>query len=255
MEPSSSRKKFDRGVSQIRQLLGEVADFEAADAYVFSFDTDQKTDREIECRVIANCRQEPPSDWPLLAGEAIQNLRASLDHFVFAATSENDSAQFPICTTRAAFDKTVKTRLKGASPEAYASIERGQPYVCTPQKPEMDPLETMRQWSNADKHRELATVAATVRLEAVGLPEHAKTSWIQFGTGRELHSGGTHVSTFHVMSEIPIGPNDLESLFRYRIEIEGRQIWILESIARQVFRVLADCELGEPLSPFAQYPI
>jgi hypothetical protein len=78
--PSSAQRKFFRGVAQVRELLAAADAFQSRDAYVFRTEVEAQSTHEIRYRSLALEQEAPPDDWPLLAGEAIQNLRASLDH-------------------------------------------------------------------------------------------------------------------------------------------------------------------------------
>jgi hypothetical protein len=44
-------------------------------------------------------------------------------------------------------------------------------------------------------------------------------------------------------------------MFGYQVRIEGRPLDVLTGIVREAYPVLVECETGEPLSPFAPYPL
>lgn len=254
MTLSSATRKFLRGVEQIKALCAEAGAFENDNAYVFREEVDTRSPQHRIHRFYASERKPIPDDWPLRAGEAIQNVRASLDHVVYAVSGRDDCA-FPICTTPDRFQKASAQRLQGIPAPMLATIERAQPYRATPTAPSDDLLEQLRSLSNIDKHRTLATVAAAVQHESVGTNEGIEITWEEYATGKILTHDEAHVSTFTVRSEREILGVDVQPQFAYEVRIEGRPLDMLVGIARQVFRVLAECETGQQLSPFATYPI
>ncbi len=254
MTQSSALRKFLRGVEQVKTLRAEADAFENDGAYVFSTEVETRTPKHLIYRCYAVERKPVPDHWPLLAGEAIHNIRASLDHVVYAATGDDDSA-FPICTDAAKFKRRSKGCLKGIPATMRTTIENAQPYITTPSAPTQDLLELLRTLSNIDKHRTLATLASSVLHEWIGLSDDIEITWNEAATNKVLTNEKTHISTFTATSEREIREVDVQPHFAYEVRIEGRPLGMLTSIARKVFRVLAECETGKPLSPFAPYPI
>ncbi len=145
--------------------------------------------------------------------------------------------------------------LKGVPKSMRASIEGAQPYIRTPSAPAQDGLAILSSLSNRDKHRVLATVASAVINEGVGVPNGVDLRWEKLGTDERLGAGKTHVSTFVIRTEGEAEEMNVQPMFAYQVRVEGRPISILVWIAKQVFRTLAECDTGEPLSPLAPYPI
>ena len=253
MAPSSAQRKFLRGVDQVMALCGEAVAFQNDNAYVFREEVETRSPEHRIHRVYASERKPIPDDWTLRAGEAVQNIRASLDHVVYAVSGRRGCA-FPICTKPDDFREASAKRLKGIPTAMQATIERAQPYRTAPSAPSRDPLEQLRTLSNIDKHRTLTTVAAAVQHEAVGINEGIKLTWQEYATGKLLTSDETHVSTFVVRAEREILSVDVQPQFTYEVRIEGRPLNVLVGVARHVYRVLIECETGKPLSPFAPYP-
>jgi hypothetical protein len=113
---------------------------------------------------------EPPDDFGLIAGDAIHNLRSSLDHMAVelawtgakgqgATMTAQDltGVQFPIVLFEEEFAKQFGRRLKHVSPAAQAFIESCQPYRMTPKMPAWSNLYLLGELDNADKHRLLTT--------------------------------------------------------------------------------------------------
>jgi hypothetical protein len=251
----STRRKLTRGIEHVKALRTEIEAYEERLAYGFEWDTDRRSATQIEYRCFAVERERMPDHWPLLAGEAIQNLRSSLDHFVFAASGCEDHTQFPIFTDPLKFGRKARGMLPGIPTATRESIERSQPYHEAPEAPAMAALEQLRTLSNLDKHRVLATFASAVVHEGVGVPDGARIEWEEHGSEKRLAAGRTHVSTFVVHTAAADVDVAVEPLFGYEVRIEGRPVAVLAWIAGQVFRVLAETDSGERLSPFAAYPI
>jgi hypothetical protein len=253
--PTSAQRKFFRGVTQVRELLAAADAFESRDAYAFRTEIEAKSTHEIRYRSFALEQEAPPDDWPLLAGEAIQNLRASLDHMVYTASGEQDRTQFPIFTDPDKFQEKAPAMLEGVPESVVATIERAQPYRSYAADPAQTMLEQLRLLSNRDKHRTLATIASAVVREGVGTRQDVTVTWQQYGTNRPLGAGETHVSTFTATSAAEVRQGDVEPLFGYEVRIEGRRLNYLKGIVHDIFPVLYECETGEPLSPLAPYPL
>jgi len=112
----------------------------------------------------------------MLAGEAIYNLRAALDYLVYVV-AESDSGvpqggtQFLIEDSQQGFTARRPRYLKGVSEEHVAVIRQFQPYKGC------EWTRTLRDLSNTDKHRELASV-------------HVNFAMTAFGTVTEWRFGG-----------------------------------------------------------------
>jgi hypothetical protein len=256
--PSSAERKFARGVEQMKLLGREVHAFENRAAYVFRLEVESRTPRTIRYRCLATEREPPSEEWPLLAGDAIQNIRNSLDHVVWACAEKSvrgrDTA-FPICTDPDKFQSAAKKKLRGVPEVVRASIEKWQPYRTWPDDPARDLLAQLHKLSNNDKHRALTTVATAVRTEAIGAPDDIEIKWEKPGTNQPLGRGETHVSTFVAASESDMEDLDLEPMLRYEVRIEGSSLGLLTGIVDAVNRVLVECETGQPLSMFARSPL
>jgi hypothetical protein len=80
-------------------------------------------------------------------------------------------------------------------------------------------------------------------------------AWEKYGTDQPLGSGETHVSTSVVSSESELVEMDVDPIFAYEVRIEGRPLDVLKGVVHEAYPVLVECETGEPLSPFAPYPL
>jgi hypothetical protein len=113
----------------------------------------------------------------------------------------------------------------------------------------------LRDLSNLDKHRTLAVIACAVGREHVGTSNDIDINWTKIATERPLGHGEAHISSFTATSETEIKEMDVDPGFTYEVRIEGRPLDVLVIMAKRVFQVVAECETGERLSPFAVYPV
>jgi hypothetical protein len=105
----------------------------------------------------------PPPIIPQIIGDCLYNLRASLDHLVYALAlankpsltdTEMTETAFPIFKTEAGFQTRGRGKIKHVSPEAHTIIDSLQPYrtwhAATAQW-----LWLLEKLENIDKHRKL----------------------------------------------------------------------------------------------------
>ncbi len=254
-EQSSAARKFARGVEQVRTLLTEVSSYENRNAIAFSSELERPGPNQILLRSFAAEREAQPEHWPLLAGEAVQNLRAALDHSVYAASGGEERTQFPIHKSAEAFAACPSSWLKGVPEATVAAIERSQPYHLAPQKPTAEPLYVLRELSNADKHRVLATVTTAVQHEAIGIGEGIEGHFEEVATGQPLGPARRQISLYRATRQSTIGADELEPMFTYEVLLEGMRFSILKGIVDRVFQILTEIETGKLPSPFAPYPL
>jgi hypothetical protein len=103
-----------------------------------------------------------PDNIALLVGDAVHNIRAALDHFVWAAVSNPDwKTMFPVWGRNAApkvgeWQDEVDRRLSGASPDLRAAVVSLQPWVTGNDSQ----LWYIHELDRIDKHRLSVSVAA-----------------------------------------------------------------------------------------------
>lgn len=258
-ETSSAQRKLTRGIEQVQTLRREASAFEDRDAYVFRAEEQSRSTEEIRYRCYATEREAPPDHWPLLAGEAIQNLRSALDHAVWAASKRRGrNTGFPIFTDECEFKVLGRRMIQGVPEAKRAFIEEAQPYRVLEDAPTLDSLEWLRSLSNIDKHRALNAVVGVVSIEFAGVIGFAKVHWEQNAVHRVLGHGETHVSTLVARltgPEAKLEDVDVNPGFAYQVRIEGRPVENLVPVARRVFKVISEIETGQALPPFSTYPI
>lgn len=252
---TSAQRKLKRGVEHVQTLCAEADAFEDGKAYLFESERELRSAHEAEYRCFAAQRREMPTHWPLLAGEAIQNLRSALDHLIYEKSGNNRRTQFPIFTDACEFQVLASRKMKGVPETVRAKIEEVQPYRHMPDEPAYHPLAQLSSLSNLDKHRVLTTFVSSVTNEGVGLPHGAELTWEDFATNKRLGAGKAQISTFVVRTEGEVKDVKVEPMFSYEVRIEGRPVGTLKWIANQIYHVIAEVDTGEKLSIFAPYPL
>jgi hypothetical protein len=134
----------------------------------------QEIDAEADTKqVVVIADRQPPERLSLMLGDAIQNLRSSLDYLIgdlarasssgYLMPSIERDLQFPITTKRASLKGAVRhqARLRLVPLRAGALIQKLQPYR-RGQNPATHPLWILHQLSNIDKHRRIPLLMAVV---------------------------------------------------------------------------------------------
>ncbi len=130
-----------------------------------------RLDREFEAKTIWVYFRPPPipPDISLIAGDVVQNVRASLDYVVAELVDANGGnsmrSQFPIYVSERGFifDVRYRKKTRGTGPlngipatsDEWAFVERLQPYQ-RGRNGKLDPLYALNYLSNRDKHRALS---------------------------------------------------------------------------------------------------
>jgi hypothetical protein len=258
---TSAQRKLARAVEHLATLRDEIREFEDDEAYRFRVDADVRSSREIHYRCVAVELSAPPDHWPLVAGEITQNLRSALDHAVWAAwrdaPNKGDGAhiQYPIFTEPDGFRRRGLAQIVGVPSRVRDLIAQAQPYVTMAEAPSRHPLEMLRMLSNIDKHRTLATVAAAISNQFVGVRPDIDIHWARYQEEPVLGAGETEISVVVATSDGDFEARDVNPGFSYGVRLESLPIGTFVSIAQRVFERITEVETGEPASPFAEYPI
>jgi hypothetical protein len=124
--------KIERANQHREELIAAIKTFREREPYAIR--EDRKESKGILYRVVtAHKPEDPPDAIPLLLGDFVQNLRASLDYLIGAMRIDGPSrdSAFPICTRRSGvngFLQLSKRKLAGIPTPAKERIERMQPY-------------------------------------------------------------------------------------------------------------------------------
>ena len=121
------------------------------------------TDSDPNGRILLNFRAKipVPDDISMIIGDALQNLRSSLDYLVWelvlsANKQPGHGHMFPICDTPDAFEQAIKRgRLDNVPDEAIAEIKGLQPYHHPADKRAGTPIRVIDDFTNINKHRRL----------------------------------------------------------------------------------------------------
>ena len=259
---SSAQRKLNRAIEHIHTLSEETHTFEHSDAYIPRVERNFRSSQEVEHVVYAVEKKTLPFYWDLLAGEAIQNLRAALDHAVFAHTNSR-SSQFPIFTDPCEFQVKGKPRIKGVPKPIRTLIEEAQPYKHFAPRPSRDALALLSSLSNADKHRTLTALASVVRFPFLSYTDdRLEYEWTKPPALGQMLYDGAEVIRFVVRAKTTDIEMNVNPSFTFQVGITGRPDLPLmplddnlRAIARRVFEVVTEVETGQPMPLIAQYPI
>jgi hypothetical protein len=108
-----------------------------------------------------------PVDLRLILGDCFQNMRAAMDHEVFALSAkrhgkewaDNADTSFPITKTEQSFKSRGRQQIRGLSRAAQDLVEELQPYH-NPRHPLAKSLELVHDVARVDRHRLLSLSAA-----------------------------------------------------------------------------------------------
>lgn len=159
----SAFAKIARGKAHIGALNTSVSRW--LDSSRFHVDTrDDELVVEVETQQTASMRQ-----WPLIAADAISNLRGALDHAVWEISiltvgpppeplpSRWRRIQFPVCASIEQWAEAIsgkRDRLWALPSEVRFAIERAQPFHAA--RPDEEPLVWLHELNNSNKHRTLS---------------------------------------------------------------------------------------------------
>jgi hypothetical protein len=104
--------------------------------------------------------REIPVIIPLICGDALQNIRSTLDYLVWELVLANkdkpdEANAFPVCKDPASFSDAKKRRLRGIHADAVALIESMQPYTFGKGNEEQSFLFVLDKLANIQKHRSI----------------------------------------------------------------------------------------------------
>lgn len=165
MDRSAHRLKLAWAQRRIEELRESILEYGNSKPYRIESEKDSASGK---WQGVFRVTGMPPfTDWSLMVGDAVHNMRGSLDALLFgiaqrhAATrnavltaEEERSIQFPICDAATAFDGQ-RRRLSSLPQGAVDAVEALQPYQPSQKVAHIHPLIFVRDISNFDKHRQL----------------------------------------------------------------------------------------------------
>ncbi|MDP2328462.1 MAG: hypothetical protein Q8M79_10325 [Dehalococcoidia bacterium] len=166
--------KLTRAREHLDTLNEDIAAFLQPDSYSTVIETDERGEfegrkRSILRRRVFFSREPDVLRWGTMVGDIVVNLRAALDHVVYAISVSRDqsvfindrSTEFPITDQPDAFHNPRRRNppyyeIRGLPSDAKAIVEGLQPY----HRRQLDGVKSDRLWllremSNIDKHRSL----------------------------------------------------------------------------------------------------
>ena len=170
---AGARLKLDRARDHLETLGKELAAFNAGEPYRIAHEPNADGSEHI---FRAEVRKEPPLFLRVIIGDALQNMRSTLEHLAWGLTplstrqTDERSIGFPICTSRQAFEQTDKNSPSGYNtrtgmhkiwtmdPKVRAAIKQLQPYMSG--DPYEHPLFLLNELARIDRHQSLSVVGA-----------------------------------------------------------------------------------------------
>lgn len=181
--------KVERAKEHIRNLHGELSEFGSGRYKIV-------TERDTEKRPAYRIAEIPeiPARILLIAGDAIQNLRAALDLLIYALVTNGSNSrdlkgiEFPIKETAAKYKSEGARKIKGLGHNAVRAIDLIEPY----KGGKGDTLWRLHALSIMDKHRLLIAVASNftgIHMQSIApdvFPEDVKTNpWLIYVGGSD----------------------------------------------------------------------
>jgi hypothetical protein len=152
------RTKLERAKEHTRELKAEIDAFINRKPYYTRTERDPDTGKETDYLIIEG---ELPPRWGAVIGDAIHNLRSSLDLLACQLVLVNgrtslEGVYFPICKTVNGFEQSLsRLKAKGVGDKAISLLRRINPY-----KGGNDKLWRLHRLNIDDKHRLLIPMAS-----------------------------------------------------------------------------------------------
>jgi hypothetical protein len=110
-------------------------------------------------------RELPPPELSVMFADMISNLRATLDHIIWALVEESgnathDKLTFPCVENREKWPSWLRTQLRNVPPQWIPAIERAQPFNIV--KPCRHPMYVLHRLDIATKHHLLIPIVPSV---------------------------------------------------------------------------------------------
>jgi len=194
----SAAAKLARARDHARQLTREADAFRDSRPYQVVQDRDPDTG---EWRTRAVVTRQPPASMGPILGDAVHNLRSSLDHAIFALSVAHQAREltedeqrrptFPICRAEREWPKAVSSDLALVSDPARDQVRRLQPFLRPEDERSWDVLACLSDLDNADKHRSLLLTASAVQIFGAAVADELGG---QHRFTRAVEAGGSFVS-------------------------------------------------------------
>lgn len=175
--------KLDWASRQTEALSDAVQAFDAKKPYegIVKFDEQQS---HYVTRL--HIKEQPPTDWGLMVGDIVHNLRSSLDCLAYRlmcvnlgrtpSEAEAKAVQFVLVDDAKDWDQQSKRQLAHVGAKACAAIEGLQPYHAA-NKDDRHRLSVLRDLANLDKHRHIPVVVSAVATSRIEVRPVNKDFW------------------------------------------------------------------------------
>lgn len=237
--PRSVRLKLGRVEEHMMALDKAIRDFLETEPYAATRELERAGADHI---IVWERYTEAPESFGLIAGDAIHNLRSSLDHMAVALavagatakgitmTAEEEARiQFPIVATHQQFANQLNgSRLLHVDPAAQAFIEARQPYNSNPGAPKMAPLSIVSDLDNADKHRALTVAGLSPAIVKFNWPAELNKIPMEPAAPPELREPGAEIGRFRFPS--PQGEMDVPVEYHWRFALWTGLYWPIHDI-------------------------
>lgn len=162
----SAYAKAEHAKAHLDKLQASVEAYRASEPHEF---TRQAVDHAFEPEMVVvkfrvAIKQRPPSDWGLIVGDVLSNLRAALDHALFGHAAARQSlteaqergVQYPLLTDATKWPAAQSKLGSFVDPAVLQAIEDSQPFKV--QQPDWHSLALLNGLVNRDKHRQVRVV-------------------------------------------------------------------------------------------------
>jgi hypothetical protein len=157
-ESASHRLKLHRARQHVQTLNAQVASFGDRDPYAFVEQLEPQLGQHV---VRVKVQREPLPMWSALVGDALQDMRAALEHLAYALAvaysgepDDPEKVSFPITDTLGKFNAVRKQKIGLIDPAAQALIQEVQPYH-RGDRAEFHSLMVLDDLARVDRHRTL----------------------------------------------------------------------------------------------------
>jgi hypothetical protein len=150
--------KFGRARRLVDELHGEMTDFWGREPFQL-----EARDDAGDLVYVVSIREEPPTDWSVLIGDAVHNARSALDYVAGALVVDNggtpdESTYFPITDQQTGYGDRLRKGLGGAS-----QVSKNAVRALSPWRGGDDELWRLHRLDIIDKHRLLVAVGTAHR--------------------------------------------------------------------------------------------
>lgn len=156
------RIKIERAKRHVWELAEECQAFIAREPYSIFIEDDTSAGQRVWKLKI---KEHIPAEWSAIVGDAIHNIRASLDLLMVAVVRRCDPGRqsynhvhFVVRETKDEFEAGLPKNIKGASAEARRLVEELKPY-----KGGNEALWRLHQLDILDKHKAIVPVGSAYR--------------------------------------------------------------------------------------------